>query len=357
MNVACDVIVLTWNQLEMTRKFIKSFLDKTIVPTRLMIIDNGSRDGTKNFLHSLQSTNNCQFRIILNEDNKGFVEGMNQGISESTAPYTCLVNNDVIFSKGWLKEIISVFEKNKKIGFLNPNSNNLGTKVFQGETIDNFAKCLYERFKGEFMELPFCIGFCMIIKKEVIERVGGLSEEFKPMFFEDTDYGMKVQQAGYLIGVAKAAYVWHQEHGSFKQWPKGKEEAFVNSRKTFTKKWGRILRIAWIVEKNEDLISNLDKAIKLARGGSYVWFLVRDLEIDEEDIFKRNNFFVHSGVKFIKYKSSGHLVWKILKKKKKYHLLISRNRFIRYWFNKFGYTVIEKSEKEEIKKLKNICLK
>jgi len=53
----------------------------------------------------------------------------------------------------------------------------------------------------------------------------------------------------------------------------------------------------------------------------------------------------------------GYLVWKILKKKKKYYLLISRNRFIKYWFNKFGYTVIEKSEGVDTKKIKNIHLK
>ena len=54
----------------------------------------------------------------------------------------------------------------------------------------------------------------MLIRRSLIDKVGGLSEEFMPMFFEDTDYSMKSNQAGYKVGVAKKSYVWHQEHAS-----------------------------------------------------------------------------------------------------------------------------------------------
>lgn len=153
---------------------MESFLACTETPSRLIVIDNGSNDGTKEYLSSLKDTDKCKFVVVLNNENKGFVEGVNQGIRLSDASHVCLVNNDVIFSKGWLAEIISVFENNKQIGLLNPNSNNLGAKVPENKTIESFSKFLREENKGKFVELPFCIGFCLVTKREVIEKVGGV---------------------------------------------------------------------------------------------------------------------------------------------------------------------------------------
>ncbi|MFH1901676.1 MAG: glycosyltransferase, partial [Candidatus Omnitrophota bacterium] len=106
-----DIIALTWNNKQVTRDFVESFLGNTAISTRLIIIDNGSSDGTTEYLSSLKDSGNCIIKVVLNRENKGFVGGMNQGIEASNAPYVCLANNDLIFTKGWLEEIISVFKK------------------------------------------------------------------------------------------------------------------------------------------------------------------------------------------------------------------------------------------------------
>ncbi len=94
MKALCDVIVLTWNGKDLIEGFIKSFLRNTCTSTRLIIIDNASSDGTSEYLASLKDTEKCSFKIILNNENKGFVGGMNQGIAVSDAPYVCLANKD-----------------------------------------------------------------------------------------------------------------------------------------------------------------------------------------------------------------------------------------------------------------------
>lgn len=347
MNYLCDVIVLTWNQLEIIKNFINSFISSTFLPSRLIIIDNNSNDGTKDYLISLKNTPSCRFQIILNKENKGFVGGMNQGIENSRAKYVCLTNNDVIFTKGWLKEIISIFEQNQKIGLINSNSNTLGAVPPKRSSLEEFAQELRRKYKGVFVEMPFCVGFCMVIKREVMEKVGGLSKEYLPMFFEDTDYSMKVKKEGYLVGMAKGSYVWHQEHASFKQWPKEKERVFIRSRETFFKKWGKILRIAFVLEKVEDLDECLKESIDLARKGNFLWIFIKNQYINREDFFKRKNLIEHSGINFVGYSNLFNLLWKILKKKKKYSFIVMKNSNYLNFFRFFKF--IHKTEIINIK--------
>ena len=89
-----------------------------------------------------------------------------------------------------------------------------------------------------------CTGFCFLIRREVIERVGDLTEEVDRAFFEDEDYSMRVQQAGFQCAVAAASYVFHSEHQSVKDVPE-REALFAKNRRWCEQRWGRRLRLAW----------------------------------------------------------------------------------------------------------------
>lgn len=353
-DVKCDIIVLTWNQKKIIQTFVKSFLDNTTVKCRLIIIDNGSSDGTKEYLQTLQDTPLCNFKIIINQDNKGFVGGMNLGIEVSTAPYVCLANNDLLFTNGWLEEIVSVFESNKNIGVLNPNSNNLGLFPSKGESIETLAGKLIKSRKSIFIEMPFCIGFCMFIRREVIQKVGGLSKEFYPIFFEDTDYSVKASREGYLLGSAAGSYVWHDEHASFKQMGEKRRVFFVNSRGVFEKKWGRILRIAWIEGSSEDLANDLKQGISLARNTNYLTFYNKNFDVSRDAIFKSQNTFEHSGVQFKKFSSYFWLVLHFVVKKKKFDLVITKNKTMSFVLNIIGQKAANFCDEALIAKIKKV---
>jgi GT2 family glycosyltransferase len=343
--------MLTHNNLDTTKKCLESFISSTKIPCQLIIIDNASSDGTPQYLLSLQNKKDYPLKVILNGENKGFIRGINQGIAISKAPYVCLANNDLIFTTGWLDEIILLFEKNSQIGILNPNSNNLGVLPISGASLAEFSEKLRKKYSGVFIEMPFDIGFCMVIRRELIDKIGGLAEELCPMFFEDSDYSLRAHQAGYLVGVARGSYVLHKEHVSISQLGPEKEEIFKRSRKTYLKKWGKALRIAWILDSYEKVKSNLLEAIRLAREGNYIWFFTRE-ELIREDIFKASHFFEHSGIQFIKFKNFVDLAWKIFKKKKKYDLIITDSNFLQKVFRKLNYNVDSLADKEVINKIK-----
>ncbi|MCX5707596.1 MAG: glycosyltransferase, partial [Candidatus Omnitrophica bacterium] len=264
----------------------------------------------------------------------------------------CLANNDLIFSKGWLEEIISVFDNNPDIGVLNPYSNNVGAYPDKPGKIDEFAENSHGKFKGVFVEMPFCIGFCMFIRRQVIEKVGGLSPEFSPFYFEDTDYSLKAARAGYLVGLAKGAYVWHEGHASLAGLGNKNLEYFARSKETFQKKWGKTLKVIYQVRDQAEIESVLKDAVRFARKGHYLWFAMKDLKTEPVEIFRKLGIFEHAGIKFINYCSICGLVWRIAFKKKPFDVIVSKNGFLNWFFSKFGYNIFTVFNPEKIDLLK-----
>lgn len=334
-NLLCDVIVLTWNRLEITKQFFESLLSSTHLKIKIIAVDNASTDGTRDYLRELKERLADKIEVIYNKENVGFIRGTNLGFGFSTSPYVCLANNDLIFTEGWLDEIIGLFERYKSIGILNPNSNTLGMRPKEKGSIDDLAVDLKRKYNGIFVEMPFCTGFCMVMRRDIMDKNGGLSEAYAPMFFEDTDISMKAKEMGYSIGMAKGAYVWHKEHGSFKEGDES-DKIFKKSLKIFQRKWGKILRIAWIKDNYQDLLNDLKQVIMLGRQSNYITVYTRGIDVKREDIFKSLNTFEHSGVNFKKFNGRLSLIWGMMIKKKKFDLIISKNKFLRFVLSMIG---------------------
>jgi len=240
----CDLVLLSWNHLEETQPCLESLLACTRVPCRLFIVDNGSEQDVRSFLAVVKPRGAIKEVVVLqNETNEGFPRGMNRGIQASTAPYVCLLNNDLRFTIGWLREMIEIAEANPRVGVLNPTSSTFGNHPPKGMTLQAYADSL-RAFKGRYVEVGMCIGFCMLITRELIGRIGGLDEEVERIFFEDEDFCMRAQQAGYQCVVSSASYVYHAEHKTVQKMPE-RETLFARNRTWLRQRWGRRLRLAW----------------------------------------------------------------------------------------------------------------
>ncbi len=306
----CDIVIPVWNQLEVTRDCVDSILKNTDYPYKLIIIDNASDAPTRDYLVSLESISGLDLLLIRNDKNLGFVKAVNQGIVASEAPYLCIMNNDTIAASGWLSEMIKVMESNRSIGLLNPSSNTSGQ--FPGEmSIAEYAETL-KQYKGQIQELYTCRGFCMVVTRDVIKKVGLLDEIYHVGYFDDTDYCKRAQALGYKTARAKAAYVFHKENVSFKTL-KNNKDLFSDNERIFFKRWGRHVRVGYFVDKSLSSKKADCIATKVARNGHQITvFLKKGLEwpvvIDHFDIRR-----VDLSPFFFNLAS----IYKVLKRKKK----------------------------------------
>ncbi|MFA6321084.1 MAG: glycosyltransferase family 2 protein [Candidatus Omnitrophota bacterium] len=295
----CDIIIPVWNQLESTKECAEAILRTTDYPYRLIIIDNGSDSETKNYLEEFKKKHAPDAIIICNEKNLGYVKAVNQGLRVSDAPYVCLLNNDTIPGAGWLGRLVFFAEKHKDIGLMNPLCDGHSDR-----TVDAYAKEVAAN-GDKYMEMNQCFGFCTLIKREVIDKVGYLDEAFGVGGYDDTDYSMRAGKAGYRCASVHSSYVYHKQHVSFKA--AGAKDSFtVKGQQEYLKKWPRHLRIGVgfsINEGTEDTkIKNiLDAVLLLAREWCWVNFWIFGEELNGRDrigsVGKKIGMPVHQNIK------------------------------------------------------------
>lgn len=307
-----DIVIPTWNLYQFTKECIESIFACTDYPFHLIIVDNASDDPAKGYFETLaQDKENVT--LIRNEENLGFIKAVNKGIKASSAPYVCLLNNDTLVTKGWLREIVKVAQGDVHIGMINANSNTLACKPKKGQKIDELAQEL-KAYSGKYTELAWTTGFCMLIKREVIEKIGLFDEVYGMGNFEDADFCKRAQLEGYLSVCATASYVYHRERQSFSKF-KEFSSNFTNLRKTFYQKWGKTERILYIFTNDDpDFINKIAiTALEHARRGSMIWIFLKDL-----NSYTPNH---HSNIYL--YRIPGNFfnlvsLWRIIKRKKKF---------------------------------------
>ncbi len=263
----CDIIIPIWNHPDYTRECIDNLVKNTRYPYRLILIDNGSDAETRDYLKGLK-VDGVEKILIRNESNLGFVKAVNQGLRASNAPYVCVLNNDTIPAPGWLERLVEFAEAHQDVGLMNPVCDGHGDAP-----VAEHAKKL-EANKGRYMEMNQCFGFCMLIKREVIDRIGYLDEVFGIGGFDDTDYSMRAHKAGYRSVCVHNSYVYHKQHVTFKSM--GDRKVLVApGEQAYFRKWPRHLRIGLGMSVNggtsdAEIESMLEGMLFLAREWCWV---------------------------------------------------------------------------------------
>lgn len=238
-----SIIILTHNQLEHTKLCLQSIEQHTPQPHELILVDNGSTDGTLDYLRKYANDRN-NVRVIANKENLGFSAGNNQGLSVAKGSYVMLLNNDTVVTEGWLARMLTVFERYSDVGIVGPVSNNVSgpqqiKKVsYQSlEKMHHFAKQWSAAHTGQTIEFYRIVGFCLLAKREVIDRIGGLDEQFGSGNFEDDDFCLRAALAGYRARIAQDAFIHHTGSQTFKG-------AGINYRQSLERNW-KIFKTKW----------------------------------------------------------------------------------------------------------------
>jgi GT2 family glycosyltransferase len=201
------VVIVNWNGKEILQKCLNSFFVNTASPDcKVVVVDNASTDGSVEMLQAKFP----QIKLIRNSLNTGFSKANNKGIRfalENDAKYILLLNNDVeIIGGRWLKELSDVLESDTKIGIvgcklLYPD----GTIQHAGGIIKlrvPYHKGECEKDTGQYDKVEFVdyvTGAVLLIKSDVIRRIGLLDEGFTPLYFEDTDWCVRARLYGYKV--------------------------------------------------------------------------------------------------------------------------------------------------------------
>ncbi|NMB80469.1 MAG: glycosyltransferase, partial [Ignavibacteria bacterium] len=248
-----SIIIVTYNQIQYTLKCIESIRDFVNMSYEIIVIDNSSTDNT---LYELERQKDLI--LIKNETNLGFPTAVNQGITKATGKYILILNNDTILTENLVERMIEVAESDEKIGLVGPLSNEVsGLQKDENaiySTIDEmFGYAARNRLvnKGQVLNFPRLAFLCTLIKREVIEKIGGLDERFSPGNYEDDDYCLRAQLAGYKAVIAKDVFIHHFGSKSFKaDGNDAYRKRLEINREIFVDKWGGTPEEIWLQNKS-----------------------------------------------------------------------------------------------------------
>jgi glycosyltransferase involved in cell wall biosynthesis len=103
-----SIIIPVWNQLEFTQQCLASLKEHTRPEWELIVIDNGSNDGTAAYLAGVRDMASVPVTVVSNTTNLGFPAAVNQGLRLARGEYLVLMNNDVVVTDGWLDQLIGL---------------------------------------------------------------------------------------------------------------------------------------------------------------------------------------------------------------------------------------------------------
>ncbi|MCX5677922.1 MAG: glycosyltransferase family 2 protein [Candidatus Omnitrophica bacterium] len=271
-----DIIIPVFNEAALTKNCLESIVNNSDTPYHLILIDNASGEETRKCLEEFVRTNRNSV-LIRNGTNLGWVKAVNQGINMSSGPYICIMNNDtVVRTPGWLYKLIAAVEANPGAGLVNPR-------------FETKNAAIAERYP--YIEIDFCRGYCVLIKRAVIDKIGGLDEAYGLGYYDDDDFSVRAIRANFRCIRANDIVVEHIRDSTFSTVfkDKARRELHEKNKQLFYSKWGRRLRIVFIVTKTLDKERLKDVLLLLARRQHivYLWNLAEPLGIRHINIRER----------------------------------------------------------------------
>ncbi|WP_457570372.1 glycosyltransferase [Desulfurobacterium sp.] len=230
-----SVIIVTYNSSRYIKGCLESLLKVLGPDDEIIVIDNNSSDDTVNIVNSVKRSSFVPIKLIVSKENLGYSKGINEGIKQASKDYFVFVNPDTLVTKGMFEDLLKALEE-KDVGAVGPVSCNVSYTqhysfyapileyLFSGkELLENrevVAAFLKALFNDEVFDTRLLIGLCMAVKREVVERCGGLDEKLF-LGMDDFEFSWRLREKGYKLKIVPSAFVYHYGHASFNTLPEG----------------------------------------------------------------------------------------------------------------------------------------
>lgn len=240
-----SIVIVSYDALESTRACIEALRRsrEDAHPIELVVVDNGSKDGSREWLAA-----QTDVRLVANDANVGAPAARNQGIALARGEYVVFLDNDVVVTPGWLGRLLWHAEIDAHAACVGPVTD----RAAHGQAVeftggdagrDAFAAERARTHARQFKHASLLSSYCVLVKRAVLERLGGFDPAFSPWGFEDDDFTLRAALEGRHNRIALDVFVQHKAYRT--QAKVDRHNALLERNwERFRAKWGLPARAA-----------------------------------------------------------------------------------------------------------------
>ena len=238
-----SLIISVFNQLDYTKRCL-SCVEKTLkgkITYEVLIVDDGSKEETINYLRSLEDPHYVSF----NADSRGFAKNNNLASSQARGEYLCLLNNDVFVEGDWLSPMIKVFQKEEKVGLVGNVQrlafsncfDHMGVVFGPSGNPRHYGQWFKKiKFRGEVRKWSAVTAACCVVRRADFLAIGGFDEIYLNGC-EDVDLCLRFNRQGCNHYVVHDSVVLHVKGASA-----GRKLFNDQNSEILLKRWGQEIR-------------------------------------------------------------------------------------------------------------------
>jgi len=263
MDFQTSIIILSYNNFDVTTgPCLKSlFEDTTDRNYEIIVIDNASQDDTPEKLKQLVSGKK-NVKLVLNPTNRGFPGGNNDGVNIASGEILILLNSDTIVPPGAVGRLGRLLMDRPDWDMLGPVTNEAGNEQKIFVSSENPEEILQEGKKwcvhsgGDFFPSERLDFFCVAMRKDFYERLGGLDEQFGLGYYEDTDFSIRARRMGLNMIFTEDVFIYHRAGKSFsKMGEKFVKKLMRENKNRLKKKHPGMVKLHHIRNRNMNIMN------------------------------------------------------------------------------------------------------
>lgn len=246
MRPELSVVILSCNQFAGTTGPCLESLRRVAEPElEIIVVDNCSDAQTRSSLQQAAGLDS-RVRLLLNEKNRGYAGGNNDGVALARGDLIVLLNSDTRVLPRSLVLLAEGVRSSSAPLLLGPVTNSAGNEqqVFvrpgSAEEILRQGEVWSSHARGSSFATDQLSFFCVAMAKKTYDELGGLDEGFGLGFYEDTDFCCRAARQGFSLGVLEESFVYHQGSACFATMPARTRKLLKINRRRFREKNGRV---------------------------------------------------------------------------------------------------------------------
>ena len=239
-----SIVVVARDNLAITTECLESIYANTHRSFEIVLVDNGSSEDIRGLAARLRARHG-NIIYLRHERDIGYARACNQGLAAARGEYLAILHNDVLVMSGWLGRQLGLMAVDPAVSLTGPalsacaTNQSVGLRTYMGlDQLPAFAESWAVDHASEIAVSMPLSGVCLVMKRQVLNRIGGLDARFGSAIHTDDDLCIRAFRAGYRMAIAFDAFVHHRGGATWKRLGMDRARVAAESWRLFCMKWG-----------------------------------------------------------------------------------------------------------------------